>query len=151
MIRPIKPSDMEGLRRVIISSELFPVEYLDEMIADYLNNPNSQDVWFTCIDGTLPTAVGFCIPEKFTSGTYNLLALGVLKGVQRTGVATKMMQFLEKKLREMGARVLIVETSSDDAQRAARGLYFKIGYTEIAVIKDFWSEGEDKIVFWKKL
>lgn len=44
-----------------------------------------------------------------------------------------------------------VETSSDDAQMGARKFYKKIGYVQMAVIKDFWNDGEDKIVFWKRL
>ena len=61
------------------------------------------------------------------------------------------MNFIEQKLKKIGARVLIVETSSDDAQIGARNLYQKLGYIQEAVIRDFWNEGEDKIVYWKKL
>ncbi len=150
-IRPVLKSDIEGLKKVVDSSELFPSEYLDEMISDYLNNPDTQDIWFTNIDGNTPTAIGYCVPEKFTMGTYNLLAIGVSLDFQRTGVATEMMSYIEQKLKQKDGRILIVETSSDDAQMGARKLYNKIGYTQIAVIKDFWNEGEDKIVFWKKL
>jgi ribosomal protein S18 acetylase RimI-like enzyme len=33
---------------------------------------------------------------------------------------------------------------------AAGNFYKKIGYTQEAVIRDFWKDGEDKIVFRKK-
>jgi len=150
-IRPISKSDIEGLKKVVDSSELFPSEYLDEMISDYLNNPETQDIWFTNIDDNTPTAIGYCISEKLTNGTYNLLAIGVAKDSQRRGIATEMMRYIEQRLKQINGRILIVETSSDDAQIGARKFYDKIGYTQMAAIKDFWNDGEDKIVFWKKL
>ena len=150
-IRAVTQSDIEELKLVIDSSELFPSEYLDDMIADYFNNPDTQDIWFTYTENNKLIAIGYCIPEKFTIGTYNLLAIGVIKGAQRNGVATEMMHYLEHHLKLKEGRILIVETSSDDAQIGARKLYAKIGFTQVAEIKDFWNQGEDKIIFWKKL
>lgn len=62
-----------------------------------------------------------------------------------------MMAYIEQLLGQRDGRILIVETSSDDAQMGARKFYAKMGYTLAATIKDFWKDGEDKIVFWKKL
>jgi ribosomal protein S18 acetylase RimI-like enzyme len=150
-IRAVLKDDIDQLKRVIDSSELFPSEYLEEMMSDYFNNPGSEDRWFTCIDKDSPIAIGYCVPEKLTDGTFNLLAIGVMKEWQGKGIAVKMMDFIEQLLRQNGGRILIVETSSDEAQTAARNFYHKMGYTQEAVIRDFWKEGEDKIVFWKKL
>ncbi len=150
-IRAVTQSDNDGLKKVVDSSELFPSEYLDEMISDYFNNPDTQDIWFTYIDKNKQVAIGYCVPEKLTDGTYNLLAIGVSQDFQRKGVASEMMNYIEQLLKQKDGRILIVETSSDDAQISARKFYQKIGYIQAAVIKDFWKDGEDKIVFWKKL
>ena len=150
-IRAIIQSDIDGLKKVVDSSELFPSEYLDEMISDYFNNPETEDIWFTYINKESLSAIGYCVPEKLTDGTYNLLAIGVIKELQGKGIASEMMKYIEQLIKQKGGRILIVETSSDDAQFAARNFYKKIGYTQEAIIRDFWKEGEDKIVFWKKL
>lgn len=150
-IRPVTQADIDGLKTVLDSCGLFPSEYLDEMISDYFNNSYSQDIWFTFIVNDRPVAIGYCVPEKLTNGTYNLLAIGVSENAQRKGIANEMMNYLERQLKSKGGRILIVETSSDDAQIGARKLYEKIGFTKEAVIRDFWNDGEDKIVFWKKL
>lgn len=150
-IRPVKLSDIDGLKSVLDSCGLFPSEYLDSMISDYFNNAETEEIWFTYIHNNQPIAIGYCVPEALTNGTYNLRAIGVSQQSQRNGIAREMMEYLEQIIAKKGGRVLIVETSSDDAQIAARHFYNKIGYTEVAVIKDFWNEGEDKIVFWKKL
>jgi ribosomal protein S18 acetylase RimI-like enzyme len=150
-IRAVTPADIDELKKVVDSSELFPSEYLDEMIFDYFNNSETQDIWFTHLDNNRPIAIGYCVPEKLTEGTYNLLAIGVLKESQGKGIASKMMKHIELLLKQKGGRILIIETSSDDAQIVARNFYKKIGYTQEAIIRDFWKAGEDEIVFWKKL
>ncbi len=150
-IRPVIKSDINQLKIVVDSCELFPSEYLDEMISEYFNNPETQNIWFTCLDKEVPIAIGFCVPEKLTEGTYNLLAIGVKKEYQRHGIASEMMKYIEEVIKESEGRILIVETSSDEAQLGARNFYQNIGYTQIATIKDFWKDGEDKIVFWKRI
>lgn len=150
-IRPVTKTDIGGLKKVLESSELFPPEYLDGMISDYFNNPETQEIWFTYIDNNEQVAIGYCVPEKLTDGTYNILAIGVSQNSQRAGVASQMMAYIEHRLKQKDGRILIVETSSDDAQIAARNFYRKIGYLQVAIIKDFWKEGEDKVIFLKKL
>jgi ribosomal protein S18 acetylase RimI-like enzyme len=150
-IRPTQTTDCDDLKLVLDSCELFPSELLDEMIYDYFNNPETEDIWFTATSEEVPVAVGYCKPEKLTEGTYNLLAIGVGKNVQGKGIAKEMMHYIEQLLKDKGARILIVETSSDDAQFPARNLYNKIGYHQEAIIRDFWNDGEDKIVFWKRI
>ncbi len=150
-IRPVIKSDVDEIKKVVDSSGLFPSEYLDDMISDYFNNAETQDIWFTYIDNDVPTAIGYCVPEKLTDGTYNLLALGVSAIAQRKGVASEMMKYIEQLLKNKDGRILIVETSSDEAQMGARHFYKQIGYIQEAVIRDFWKDGEDKIVFCKRL
>lgn len=151
IIRPVTTADVDDLKLVLDSCELFPSDYLDEMISDYFNNAETEDHWFTFLIDEKPVAIGYCIPEKLTEGTYNLLAIGVSQNAQRKGVASAMMEYIEHQLKQNNGRLLLVETSSDDAQIAARKLYQKIGYKQVAVIDDFWKEGEDKIVFLKQL
>lgn len=148
-IRAIQSQDLESLKAVLDTIELFPSEYLDEMISDYLNNPASEDIWFTVTDNDLPVAIAYCAPEKFTEGTYNLYAIGVRKDYQSKGFGGQMMTYLENLLREKGHRILIVETSGN--LERTKAFYHQCNYTEEAIIRDFWGKGDDKVVFWKRL
>lgn len=150
-IRKVQPQDILGLKEVLDSSELFPSEYLDDMISDYFNNKDTTDIWFTFIDNDRPVALGYCVPEKLTNGTYNLYAIAVRKELQGQGFGQKMMGFIEKLLTDNGNRILIVETSSIDQYALTRKFYNKLGYRQEAIIKDFWNDGEDKVIFLKKL
>lgn len=151
-IRKVQAQDLTGLKEVLDSSELFPSEFLDQMIADYLTNDETTDIWFTCINNNnIPVGLGYCAPEKLANGTYNLYAIAVRKEFQGQGIGAKMMNYIEALLTEAENRILIVETSSLEQYSLTRKFYGKLGYRQEAIIKDFWNEGEDKVIFWKKL
>ncbi|MEO1516268.1 MAG: GNAT family N-acetyltransferase [Bacteroidota bacterium] len=150
-IRPIAKSDLSALKEVLHTIELFPPSMLEEMAADFFNNPQSADIWFAAFEGDKAISIGYCGPEKLTNGTFNLFAIGVRKDIQGQGIGTQMMQYIENRLRQDGQRILIVETSSGAEFQLTRQFYEKLGYAKEAVIRDFWDEGDDKVVFWKKL
>lgn len=150
-IKKVNKTHIAGLKVVLDSSNLFPSHFLDEMISNYLNDFDSREIWFTGTDEGVPVALGYCVPEKLTDGTYNLLAIAVKKELQGFGIGQKMMAFIENLLVENENRLLIVETSSDDEYLLTRKFYEKLGYTKEATIRDFWKEGDNKIIYWKKL
>jgi ribosomal protein S18 acetylase RimI-like enzyme len=151
-IRKAFKNDVNGLKEVLDSSELFPSEYLDDMMLDYFNNSETEEIWFTAIDEfDAIVALGYCVPEKLTNKTYNLLAIAVRKELQGKGIGNTLMNYIEDYLRKGNKRILIVETSSDNHYELTRKFYLKLNYIHMATIKDFWNEGENKIVFWKKI
>jgi ribosomal protein S18 acetylase RimI-like enzyme len=135
----------------IVNATLFPAEMLDAMIAPYLGAPDNSDIWFVCERNGILLGVGFCEAERMTSGTWNLLAIGVEPALQSQGAGAAMMRWLEAALTQRGERVLIVETSGLPEYARTRAFYHRLGYTEEARIRDFYQNGEDKIVFWKDL
>lgn len=150
-IRPVEKGDLPALKSVLTSSELFPAELLDDMIADYLNNKESADIWFTTVEEGRPISIAYCAPEQMTSGTFNLYAIAVDKQYQGQGIGKQMMHYVENLLREAGHRILLVETSGLADYALTREFYHKCHYTQEATIRDFYEAGEDKVVFWKKL
>lgn len=150
-LRAIRKQDFPALKIVLDSIELFPSEMLEEMSAPYFNNPDSAHIWFTAVADDVPVSVAYCAPETFTEGTFNLYAIGVRHDMQGKGIGAKMMDYLEKALQQKSYRVLIVETSSTAELEPSRAFYEKQGYTKEAVIRDFWTEGDDKVIYWKKL
>lgn len=147
----VNQKDLPYLKQVLDSIELFPSEMLDDMISDYFNNPETEDIWFTALENNRPISIGYCAPEKLTEGTYNLYAIGVSGAIQGKGMGRKMMHFIENHLKEKGGRILIVDTSGTADFKATRKFYEDLNYTKEAVIRDFWAEGDDKVVFWKRL
>jgi ribosomal protein S18 acetylase RimI-like enzyme len=150
-IRPTTFNDLPALQKVLDDTGIFPSEMLPEMIAPFLASKQSEELWLTCEHGGI--AAGFCyaIPEKFTEGTWNMLAIAVSPSLQGKGFGAMIVKELEARLRRDGHRILIVDTSGVDEFVLTRSFYRKTGYTEEARIRDFWAAGNDKITFWKTL
>ncbi|MEM8909511.1 MAG: GNAT family N-acetyltransferase [Bacteroidota bacterium] len=150
-VRKVLKTDLPALKQVLDSIELFPSSMLEAMISDYLNNPQTQDIWFTKVKDGQAVSLGYCAPEKFTEGTYNLYAIGVKGDLQGQGIGGEMMEFIEQYLQQNGQRILIVETSGTPDFELTRNFYLKQQYTAEATIREFWKPGDDKVIFWKKL
>ena len=150
-IRPTHPGDVPALQAVLDATQLFPSEMLPDMIRDFFSNGGSAEIWLTCVMND--KAVGFCyaVPEELADGTWNMLAIAVSPGMQGGGCGSALTKHLETDLKQRGQRILIVDTSGTDAFERTRAFYAKSGYTQEARIRDFWAEGDDKIIFRKSL
>lgn len=139
------------MKRVLEGTDLFPADMLPDMLAGFLAGDTSGQLWLTCEEDGV--AIGFCyaIPEPLTEGTWNMLAIAVLPSRQGHGAGKALVSRLESDLKSQGNRLLIVDTSGADGFAATRAFYRNTGYEEEARIRDFWSVGDDKIIFRKAL
>lgn len=86
-----------------------------------------------------------------TDGTYDLYWIAVHPRAQRSGAGAALMSEVEWQLEQRGARLVVVETSSRDDYASTRRFYHKRGYNEAARVRDFYSPGDDRVVFSKRL
>jgi ribosomal protein S18 acetylase RimI-like enzyme len=149
-VRPVIAQDIDGLRRVIDLTGLFPGKLLEGMLSGYLSGNPSGEMWLTT-GGSEPVAVVYGAPERLTDGTWNMLLLAVRRDSQKRGVGSILVRALEQALRAQQARLLLVETSGLDEFEGTREFYRKSGYEQEARIRSFYRDGEDKIVFRKVL
>jgi ribosomal protein S18 acetylase RimI-like enzyme len=150
-MREIIKEDLKDLKEIIDSNELFPSDLLDEMTETFFNESKKSEIWLTQEINQKPIGVAYCAPEKMTEGTYNLYLIAIHKNFQGQGFGSKIMADIENKLKNQGARILIVETSGLPSFELTRKFYDKLGYHREAKIREFYQKGEDKIIFWKKL
>lgn len=156
LIRPTISSDIPALQNVLDATELFPKEMLPDLLQGFLSGDKSEtELWLTCCETTKQdeTPTGFCFAsvEELTDRTWNMKAIAVMPSLQRSGFGRGLVQALEDALRARNQRILIVDTSSTDDYLPTRAFYQNVGYVEEGRIRDFWGEGDDKIVFWKSL
>lgn len=149
-IRPAQQADIPAIKSVTKDADLFPSNMLEDMIAGYIGQTN-RDIWFVSVADRQVVGFGFCEPERMTSGTWNLLAIGILTSYRRRGIGKSMMGYLENRLRLDRQRILIVETMGTPEFRQTRAFYNAIGYAKEARIREFYEAGADKIVYWKHL
>lgn len=149
-IKPTSSDDVAALQTVVDETGLFPSEMLPEMLAPSLAG-ETEAFWLTChLEGE---AVGLCytVPEELADGTWNMLALAVRPDLQGKRLGQALVQTAEAHLKEKRQRILIVDTSGTDDFALTRTFYAQNGYDEEARVRDFWADGDDKVVFRKAL
>jgi len=149
-IRSSEQQDLKAIKAVIDATELFPSEYLDDMFSGDSNPESGQEFWLTYDDNGVQ-AVAYCAPERMTDGTWNLLLIAVNPDRQSEGIGRLLMSHVESLLKNLGVRVLLVETSGTADFVRTRSFYERIGYNNEACIRDYYDAGDDKIVFRKAL
>ncbi len=70
---------------------------------------------------------------------------------QRNGIGTLLLEYVERQVKKLGARILLIETSGLSSFEKSRNFYLKSGYEKEATIREFYKEGDDKVIFRKKL
>jgi len=61
------------------------------------------------------------------------------------------MGFLEEKVRNIGGRLILADTSSIPPYEGTHSFYRRTGFKEIARVPDYYDRGNDRITFCKKL
>lgn len=150
LIRAVAAADLPALKQVIDKSGLFPSSMLDGMIDGYLKGKVSDEHWLTLIDGS-PIAIAYYVPERMTQGTWNLLLIAVDPTRQNLGHGAALIRHIERALTQLGARILIVETSGLPEFERTCAFYKKLGFDREARVRDFYETGNDKVIFRKAL
>lgn len=144
-MRPAAAADIPALGAIAESAELVPAEYLPDIIAPGLGD--APETWRVAVDRA-PIGFAFARPEELTGRVWNILALGVLESARGGGHSTALLHEMEGAL---DARMILIETTQRPEQAAARAFYEKEGYTRVATLAGYFSEGPDKIVSAKRM
>ncbi|HUF30074.1 MAG TPA: GNAT family N-acetyltransferase [Gemmatimonadaceae bacterium] len=101
-------------------------------------------------DGEL---VGFACygPTPGTDRTYDLYWIAVDPANGRAGIASLLIDEVERRLQGHAARMLVVETSSRSDYLPARGFYARRGYAEVARVAGFYAPDDDRIILTKRI
>tara|TARA_R110002096_G_scaffold44526_4_gene120062 strand:+ start:45702 stop:46178 length:477 start_codon:yes stop_codon:yes gene_type:complete len=154
-LRSLNAGDRPRLEAILRSDDTFrddEVSVALELVDDALADPKS-DYWFRLAERAGEPAGYICFgPTPMTACTYDLYWIVVHAEHRGRGIARALIDAMEVALRQRGTRAQIrVETSQSEGYGAARKLYDALGYPETARFKDFYSEGDDLIVFYKNL
>jgi ribosomal protein S18 acetylase RimI-like enzyme len=86
-----------------------------------------------------------------TDRTFDLYWIAVDPSAQRHGSGSRLLQEVERRLHERGARLLVVETSSRAEYAATREFYRRRGLEEVARMRDFYAPSDDRVIYTKAL
>jgi GNAT superfamily N-acetyltransferase len=155
MLRPTAPADTDALIAMTVATGVFKpheIVALTEVLDDYhATNREFGHVALTWEDVHGPTGFVYYAPTAMTDRTWELWWIVVKKELQGTGIGGQALKAVEERVRSAGGRLLLIETSSTSPYEPTRRFYVKHGYVVSAQIPDFYADGDDKVIFWKKL
>jgi ribosomal protein S18 acetylase RimI-like enzyme len=157
MIRPAVRSDSPAIIELSIATGLFlpdEVEPVHGMLDGYhsgqLGAGHEIHVW---VDQptSLPVGVVYFGMDQMTDRKWDLWMIAVAPDRQKQGIGSELIRFVERRVRQEGGRLLLIDTSSHSQYDPTRKFYVKHGYTEVARIPDFYSDGVSKVVNSKRI
>lgn len=152
-IRLATPDDQSAILAIAVATGLFPeadIGGLEQSMAEYFATRATGHSWLVLDVRGEVAGAAYVAPEPFSDGTANLYFIAVAPERQGNGSGGALLGEVEACVCDW-ARILLIETSGLDGYKKTRAFYSKHGYTEEARIRDFYADGEDKVVFWKRL
>lgn len=154
-IRLINPADTPSLVALALSSGLFQAEDLgaiQTMLDDYHSDKVGSGRQILTFDesGTLLGMAYFC-PKEFTDRVWELLMIVVDATRQRQGIGSRILLAVEEAIRFVNGRLLLIETSDKSSFERTRQFYRKHGYSEVSRIPDYYTDGDGKASFVKRI
>jgi GNAT superfamily N-acetyltransferase len=153
-IRPLMPDDREKIARLLRQRGIFnekEVQVALDIIDETLHRPEKEDYQVFCaVNGSDSLAGYVCFgPIPMTEASYDLYWIVVDEKLSRRGLGRKLLGFMEGFVRREGARRIYVETSTAPPYRPAKSFYEKHGYHMVCLLKDFYRQGDHRIIFMK--
>ncbi len=155
MITHACPDDGPQLVAVTADVGVFTPEEVatvDELWRDFLRQGEASGYHFV-VWREEERVLGFACygPRALTEGTFDLYWIVVAKAAQGRGIARALMQQVETDIRQMGGRLIVIETSGTPEYEPARRLYTACGCAPEAIIRDFYRPGDDLFIFTRHL
>jgi len=163
-------SDPAAIRRIVSSTGFFrpaevdvAVELADERLAKA--DASGYHFVFLAEDGAdsgadpagaspeAPRVVGYACfgPIACTVDSFDLYWIAVDHSAQGRGLGKRLMREAESRVAAMGGRRVYIETSSQPLYEPTRRFYLGCGYAEEARLRDFYTAGDDKIIYTRRL
>jgi D-alanine-D-alanine ligase len=151
----VRQTDLESIRDIVESSGFFSAEEVEvavqlaeERLAkgaasgyEFLFAQQEGDVIGYACFGLIPA----------TAASYELYWIAVHNRFRRAGIGKSLLAKAEREIVRLGGRRIYLDTSSRAQYEPTRAFYRSHGYQQEAILKDFYSSGDAKIVFVKEI
>ncbi|HTU89753.1 MAG TPA: GNAT family N-acetyltransferase [Gemmataceae bacterium] len=155
MIRPTTEADTPHLLALTEGTGVFKpheIEALDEVLSDYhAESQKYGHIAVTYEDNGHILGYAYYAPAAMTDRTWYLYWIAVKRDIHAKGIGSKLLRHAEDDIRQRNGRMLFIETSSLPHYELTRKFYLKHGYEINGVLRDYYSDGDDMLVFGKRL
>jgi len=153
MIRRLKQADVPIIEKFLGKVKAFSeseVSVAMELLNIAADNPKQTDYnVFVYQDGKKILGY-YCTGKRpITDAVYDLYWIVTNPEQSKKGIGKSLLTHAEEFVLSKNARWLLAETSSNEGYAAARSFYLRNHYSIIAEINDFYSVGDNLMVFGK--
>ena len=150
-----KETDIEAIRSIVTSTGAFRPDEIDvavELIEERLRRGTASGYYFIFAEEN-GTPVGYTCygPIACTVSSHDLFWIAVDKSRHGKKIGSLLMKETEKLVVAMGGKRVYIETSSRSDYGATRHFYRDHGYGVEAVIKNFYDDNDDKVIYSKEI
>ena len=141
---------------IAISTGIFTQEEVKTLseVLDDCHNDKPGDYYLLFEEKVDDKRIGFIVVDRvaITAYAWDIFWLVVHKDFQGKGYGKKLLERVEKHVLEEKEKAIIrVETSTKMEYTHARNLYVKKGYIESGRVANFYSKGDDLIIYSKEI
>lgn len=153
-IHVLLPADLDQIKQILIERGNFvaiEIEVAMEVCTAAAEHPFQEYYGYTAKDGD--TVAGFIVFGQIpmTDRCWDLYWIAVAPGAGRAGVGQLLAATMEKVISDLQGRQIHIDTSSLPTYLPACRFYEKIGFARQARLKDFYRQGDDKLIYVKYL
>jgi ribosomal protein S18 acetylase RimI-like enzyme len=154
-VRWMTASDKAAITQIlkqIPEFETDEVPVAEELIDSYLQDSTLSGYYIMVADSD-SKAVGYiCYGNTpLTKGTWDIYWMAVSPAEQAKGIGKALMAAAEKEIEAREGRLILIETSSKPVYERTRRFHQAQGYELICCIPDFYSPGDDKLIYRKRI
>lgn len=153
--RRIRREDRAEVQALLLGTAAFHAHEVDvamELIDIALTNPEQQDYHpYVLLDDGVIVAYACFGKNPMTRSTYDLYWIATKAAQMRHGHGRTLFAVVESEIKNRGGRLLIIETSSKETYRGTADFYARIGCELTARVPDFYDEGDDQLIYCKRL
>ncbi len=145
--------DVEAIRHLVASTGFFrddEVEIAAQLVQERLEKGPAGGYFFVMASKAGRLAGYGCYgPIPCTLAGYDIYWIAVAPEFQGKGLGQVLLTKMEQLITEAGGCTIYVETASQQKYAPTRAFYERCGYTVAATLPDFYSPGDDKVIYSK--
>jgi ribosomal protein S18 acetylase RimI-like enzyme len=152
----LRPGEDRVIRAVTESAGVFNPEEIDiseELARENLTRGAEASGYYFLVAESGGEVLGYtCFgPIPGARRRYDLYWIAVAQESKGMGVGRALIQRTEERIQAADGAKIYVETSSRPPYAPARSFYRRCGYQQEAALRDYYDDGDDKVIFVKAL
>jgi GNAT superfamily N-acetyltransferase len=147
--------DIKRVMEIVESTKFFydhEVEIAAELVAERLTHGEDSGYYFVFAEVDGVTAAYSCFgPISMSKTCFDLYWIATHNDFRGKGIGKKLLEETCTIAGKMGCKIMIAETSGLEHYAPTRAFYINNKFILEATLKDFYTEGDDKLFYTKRI